>query len=333
MTGGLNRSSAIAALAFGLAVVTLLSSFSASPAAAQQPAGEAPAIRVSVNRVNVGVIVTGSGGDLVEDLSQKQFEVLDDGVPQPLTGFLSVDEPAQVVLMVECGPAVYFFRSDLVRAADALLARLAPADRVAIVCYTRTPELQLDFTTDKNTARAALQDLNFAAGYGDLNLSTSLISVLDSLKQLPGKKTVVLVTSGVDTSPPIDPEALKRELDASDVRILAVSTAEQLQQKPKHSKMSRQQKEDRSDIKKILEPAQASLRELAEITGGRVYTPRSSKDFDRAYEHIAELVRHEYLLEFAPPERDGKVHSIEVRVRRPFCFCQASYRQAYLAPQ
>ena len=333
MTGGLNRSSTIAALAFGLAVVTLLCSFSASPAAAQQPAGQAPAIRVNVNRVNVGVIVTGSGGDFVEDLSLKQFEVLDDGVPQPLTGFLSVDEPAQVVLMVECGPAVYFFRSDLVRAADALLARLAPADRVAIVCYTRTPELQLDFTKDKNMARAALQDLNFAAGYGDLNLSTSLLSVLDSLKQLPGKKTVVLVTSGVDTSPPADPEALKRKLDASDVRILAVSTAEQLQQRPKHLKMSRRQKEDRSDIKEILGPAQASLRELAEITGGRVYTPRSSKDFDRAYEQIAELVRHEYLLEFAPPERDGKVHSIEVRVRRPFCLCRASYRQAYLAPQ
>lgn len=297
-----------------------------APAVGQTP----PPIRVRVDRVNVGVIVTDERQHLVEGLQRGDFELLDDGVPQPLTAFLTIDEPAQIVLMVECGPAVYFFRSDLVRAADTLLARLAPSDRVAIVCYTRAPELQLDFTADKNIARLALRELNFASGYGDLNLSASLSSVLNSLKQLPGKKTIVLVTSGVDTSPPVDAAALKRKLDASDVRILAVSTAEQLQAKPKHLKMSPQQKEDRSDVKKILAPAQASLRELAEITGGRVYTPKSSKDFDRAYEQIAELVRHEYLLEFAPPERDGKVHAIEVRVKRPFC--HASHRQAYLAP-
>jgi len=288
---------------------------------------------VNVDRVNVGVIVTGAHQHLVEGLDRNNFELLDNGVPQPLTAFLTIDEPAQVVLMVECGPAVYFFRDDLIRAADRLLTRLAASDSVAIVCYDRTPSLMLDFTTNKDAARLALRSLNFAAGYADLNLSASLFSVLDSLKRLSGKKTIVLVTSGVDTSPPADPGAMKRKLDAYDVRILAVSTAEQLQAKPKHVKTSRQQREDRSEVKQVLAQAQASLRDLAETTGGRVYTPKSPKDFDRAYEQIAELVRHEYVLEFAPPERDGKVHSIEVRVHRPFCLCQASYRQAYLAPR
>lgn len=305
-----------------------------APIRAQEPAADqAPPIRVNVDRVNVGVIVTGAHQHLVEGLDRNNFELLDNGVPQPLTAFLTIDEPAQVVLMVECGPAVYFFRDDLIRAADRLLTRLAASDSVAIVCYDRTPSLMLDFTTNKDAARLALRSLNFAAGYADLNLSASLFSVLDSLKRLSGKKTIVLVTSGVDTSPPADPGAMKRKLDAYDVRILAVSTAEQLQAKPKHVKTSRQQREDRSEVKQVLAQAQASLRDLAETTGGRVYTPKSPKDFDRAYEQIAELVRHEYVLEFAPPERDGKVHSIEVRVHRPFCLCQASYRQAYLAPR
>ena len=321
----LRRLAGLAALLFPLC---------AAPIGAQEPAaGQAPPIRVTVDRVNVGVIVTDARQHLVKGLDRKDFELLDDGTPQPLTAFLTIDEPAQIVLMIECGPAVYFFRNDLIRAADTLLARLAPSDRVAIVCYDRTPSLMLDFTTDKDAARLALRDLNFAAGYGDLNLSASLVSVLDSLKRLAGKKTIVLVTSGVDTSPPADPGTMKKRLDASDVRILAVSTAEQLQAKPKHMKMSRRQREDRTEVKKVLAQAQVSLRELAETTGGRVYTPKSPKDFDRAYEQIAELVRHEYVLEFAPPKRDGKVHSIEVRVHRPFCVCQASYRQAYLAPE
>lgn len=330
MTGGSNRASEIAAILPTLSAVALAFFFCGLRTAAQEPQ-QAPPIRVSVDRVNVGVIVTDSQQHFVEGLQRKNFEVLDDGVAQPLTAFLSVNEPAQIVLMVECGPAVYFFRNDLVHAADALLARLAPSDRIAVVCYTRTPELLLDFTTDKDAARLALSELNFAAGYGDLNLSASLFSVLDSLKRLAGKKTIVLVTSGVDTSPPADPDSITRKLDASDVRILAVSTSEQIQARPKKEKMSRQQKDDRSEVKKILEQAQISLRELSEITGGRVYTPKSAKDFDRAYEQIADLVRHEYELEFAPPEHDGKVHRIEVHVRGHAY--EVSHREAYLAPQ
>ena len=335
MTGGLSKASSHRiGLRWLAGFAALFLPVCGAPIVAQEPSiDQAPPIRVSVDRVNVGVIVTDARQRLVEGLDRKNFELLDDGVPQPLTAFLTIDEPAQIVLMVECGPAVYFFRNDLVRAADALLTRLAPSDRLAIVCYTRTPELQLDFTTDKNAARLALQSLDFAAGYGDLNLSASLFSVLDSLKRMAGKKTIVLVTSGVDTSPPADPETMKRRLDASDVRILVVSTAEQLQAKPKHVKMSGQQREDRTEVMKILAQAQASLRRLSEATGGRVYTPKSPRDFDRAYEQIADLVRHEYVLEFAPAERDGKLHGIEVRVKGTFCSCEASYRRAYLAPQ
>ena len=332
MTGGLNKTLALTRDPLrAAAALLILAGFCAQPAPAQEsPEQQAPPIRVSVDRVNVGVIVTNSRHGFVEGLRRGDFEILDDGIPQPLTAFLSVDEPAQIVMMIECGPAVYFFRNDLVRAADELLTRLAPSDRVAVICYTRTPELRLDFTTDKEAARIALRELNFVSGYGDLNLSASLFAVLDSLKRVPGKKTIVLVTSGVDTSPPVNAETLTDKLNASDVRILAVSTAEQIQQKPKRTKLSAQQREDHSEVTKILAQANQTLREVAEVTGGRVYTPKSPKDFDRTYAEIAELVRHEYDLEFAPAERDGKVHTIEVRIKG-YSY-EVSHRQAYLAP-
>ncbi len=328
MTGGSSRAFAAARIAarFGL-----FAFFCVAGVFAQEPAPQqAPPIRVSVDRVNVGVIVTDAQQRFVEGLRRDDFELLDDGAPQPLTGFLSIEEPAQIVLMIECGPAVYFFRNDLVLAADALLTRLSPADRVAVVCYTRTAELRLDFTADKTAARIVLRDLNFASGYGDLNLSASLSSVLDSLRRVAGKKTIVLVTSGVDTSAPADAKALKEKLSASEVRILAVSTSEQIQAQPKKQKLSRQQRDDHSEVKKILAEAAVSLGELSRITGGRVYTPKTSRDFDRAYAEIAELVRHEYDLEFAPPAHDGKAHTIEVRVKGHAY--SVSHREEYLAP-
>jgi hypothetical protein len=58
------------------------------------------------------------------------------------------------------------------------------------------------------------------------------------------------------------------------------------------------------------------------------------------YAEIAQLVRHEYSLAFAPPVRDALVHSIEVRVNAPQTRTpntqpvayRIDHRQAYLAP-
>jgi len=335
--GGLSSTRALfERAAFAAFLVLLIVAPAVAQGLPQESAQQtSPPLRVSVDRVNVGVIVTNSKGHFVEGLRRDQFEVFDDGVPQPLTAFLSVDDPAQIVLMLECGPAVYFFRDDLIRSADTLLTRLAPADRVALVCYESSPDLRLDFTPDKDEARLALRDLNFMMGFGEVNLTSSLFSVLHWLQSVPGKKTIVLVTSGLDTSPQSDVETVRRKLDSSAVRILAVSTAEQMQNPPKHgwfwrSKVPPEQVKARAEVKQVLSQANNSLREISELTGGRVYTPKTSKDFDSACEEIAEFVRHEYDLEFSPPVHDGKLHTIEVRVKHHSYYL--IHREAYLAP-
>jgi hypothetical protein len=158
---------------------------SISVAQSQEPA---PTIRVTVNRVNVGVTVTNSSGHFISGLRRQDFHIFDNGVEQPITDFLPVEESAQLVLLIESGPAILLLGKSHVRAADVLLASISPTDNVAIASYSRNPELLLDFTRDKTAARLALQGLNFAAGFGQLNLSASLASTLDWLAPLPGKR-------------------------------------------------------------------------------------------------------------------------------------------------
>lgn len=297
----------------------------------QQPQQVSPPLRVSVDRVNAGVIVTDAKGNFVEGLQRQDFQVFDNGAEQPLTSFLTTDDPAQILLMVECGPAVYFFRKDLIFASEALLSNLGPSDRVAVACYSRQPQLALDFTPDKNAARTAIAGLDFNLGYADLNLSLSLFSVLDWLKKIPGKKSIVLVTTGVDTSPPAGADELRKRLAESDVRIMAISTAEEMQRASKQSKkIPAEQRQARASVKEVLGQADQALRDMSEFTGGRVYRPATPKDFERAYAEIAQFARHEYDLEFAPSVRDGKLHTIEVRVKQQDY--KLSCRQSYLAP-
>lgn len=309
-----------------LAVLLLLSDIASLSSAQTQ---QSPPIRVSVNRVNVGVTVTDSAGNFVEGLRREDFRVLDNSVEQPITDFLSVDERAQLLLLVEAGPAVIFLSKNHLLAADQLLASLAPNDRVAIASYTRSPQPVLDFTENKSMARAALESISFYNGFGELNLSQSLATALDWLAPIPGKKTIVLLSTGVDTSPADAVEAAHKKLMASDVRVLAVSLSGDFRNPARRKKLSPAEKTHREQVQEGFERADQTMRELTSLSGGRVYFPADIAELTRVYAEAAKLIRHEYSLAFAPPAADGQLHSIRVEVKR--AGVTADYRQAYLA--
>jgi Ca-activated chloride channel homolog len=296
-------------------------------AQSQEPA---PPIRVTVNRVNVGVTVTDPTGRFIAGLHREDFQLFDNGVEQPITDFLPIEEPAQLLLLIEAGPAVVFLSQNHLRAADTLLAAIAPADRVAIASYSKSPQLLLDFTTNKAAARAALDNINFGNDFADLNLSSSLATTIDWLARLPGKKTIVLLSTGFDSSPPDNPQAIQRKLLTSDIRILAVSLSADFRKPTKRKKLSPQDRSSQAIAQEGFAEADQSLRELSTLTGGHVYFPASAEEFARAYAEIAQLVRHEYSLAFAPPAADGQLHSLKVKVKDSAY--QVDHRQAYLAP-
>ena len=194
--------------------------FGAGGNAQESPIAAGQAIRVNVARVNVGVVVTDEKGKFVEGLRREAFHVFDNGGEQPITEFASIEEPGQVLLLVEAGPAAYFLQDANLFAAGAMLNGLSAGDRVAVARYTDAPLGIQDFTADKVAAQAALSSIQFNLGFADLNLSSGLGSVLDWLERVPGKKTIVLISTGVDTSPASATPALQARLRVGDVRIL-----------------------------------------------------------------------------------------------------------------
>jgi VWFA-related protein len=304
-----------------------------------------PGIRLNVDRVNVGVTVTDSRGRFIEGLRREDFHVFDNGAEQPLTDFLSIAEPAQLLVLVEAGPAVYFLESGHLRAASALLDGLSPDDRVAIARYDQASQLVLDFTSDKQAATAALDQLQFNLGFGQLNLSSSLAASLDWLARAPGKKAIVLLSTGLDTSSPAISQSLLARLQTTDVRLLAVSLGSELRNARPSGKTRRKKDQPTSDKAEAaaeeFDRADRHLKTLTEATGGRAYFPASTKDFTAVFADIAQLVRHEYSLAFIPPVRDGKIHGIEVRVAPDSASAanlnappryRVEHRQAYRAP-
>lgn len=316
----------------------------------QQATQTVPNIRVNVDRVNVGVLVTDSQGQFVGGLHRESFHVFDDGVEQPITDFLSVDEPAQVLLFVEAGPAVYLLQGSHLQAVRALLDGLAPSDRVAIARYNETAEPILNFTPDKPVATSALDQLRFNLGFSQLNLASSLSTALDWLASVPGKKSLVLLSTGVDTSPPTALQNLLARLKSTDVRVLAVSLSESMRGAPpaekKRSKKSPAPSEKTQAVNQEFDQADMEMKSIAQANGGRAYFPVTTADFADVFTQIAQFVRHEYSLGFIPPAHDGKIHTIDVRVSDSAAASSATaasgtppapayrvdHRQAYVAP-
>ena len=316
-----------------LSVATFMSVPSAFP---QQVTQTAPDIRVNVDRVNVGVLVTDSKGQIVGGLHRESFHVFDDGVEQPITDFLSVDEPAQVLFFIEAGPAVYLLQGSHLQAVHALLDGLAPSDRVAIARYNETAEPILNFTQDKPVATSALDQLRFNLGFGQLNLASSLSTALDWLARVPGKKSLVLLSTGVDTSSPTAVQNLLARLKSTDVRVLAVSLSENMRGAPpaekKHSRKSPPPSDKTQAVSQEFDQADKEMKSIAQANGGRAYFPVTTADFADVFTQIAQFVRHEYSLGFIPPAHDGKIHAIDVRVSDSTSASSATASEAPLAP-
>lgn len=308
--------------------------------AQQSSAPQSPAVRVSVDRVNVGVIVTNWQGNFVEGLARSDFHVFDNGIEQPITDFAAIDEPAQVLLLIEAGPAVYLLEASHLQAAYSLLQGLAPSDQVALVKYAEAPEPILDFTPDKQLAASALSVLHYNLGFGSLNLSASLAQTLAWLRNTPGKKSIVLLSTGIDTSPSNESRVILAQLRTGDVRLFAVSLAGGLRSAPLKDRKKPPASQSSAQTDQQFAEADRFLHELAEATGGRAWFPVNLKDFRTVYAELAQLIRHEYSVAFAPQVHDGAVHTIKVTVDPPSSPTNGNasvsyridHRQAYLAP-
>jgi Ca-activated chloride channel family protein len=301
--------------------------------------------------VRLDVSVLDKYGNFVGALGRDNFSVLDDGVEHPIVFFAPVEAPARMLVLIETSPAVYLIHDEHLAAAFALLQGLDPADQVSLVSYSDKPQAVLGFTSNKSEFLGALDSLQFMIGMGNLNFYDCLSSVLGGIGPEQGKTAVVLLTTGLDTSPVSHWQPLVNKLRGTDIVIFSVALGGVLRgddnASEKHKKHVAQpeheatQDSDSLDQLTGFERADRTLRLLAQITGGRAYFPQSNKDFAPFYREIAAALRHQYVLGIAPA-RDGKYHALSVEVfaggsrkpkKRPK---KSSYRiftrRGYIAP-
>jgi Ca-activated chloride channel family protein len=269
--------------------------------------------------VKLDVSVLDKEGKFVGGLEQKNFRVLDNGAERPILFFAPVETPARIVVMIETSPAVYMIKDEHIAASYALLNGLAEDDQVALVTYSDLPKELLPFTSDRAALQNAIGGNQYMIGMAALNLYDSIASIVEGIAPVPGKKAIVLLSTGLDSSGPEHFDALVQKLRTQDVVIFAVGLGGSLNDDSapvsKAEKKAAKAKRDAAAASgpTMLEKARAALLSLATMTGGRAYFPASGQEFAPAYQEIASAVRHEYVLGIAP-QHDGQLHKLSVSV-------------------
>src|SRR5215471_3115662 len=169
--------------------------------APQQPQSQSGGVSISVEVpvVTVEVAATTSNGDIITGLKRENFRIYEDGVPQQITNFGPSDTPITMVLILEFSGRIYGLFGYLGKYwSQYLFANLKPQDWIALETFDMKTRIEQDFTQNKEEVIAAINHLYFP-GFSESNVYDALLETVDRLKDVKGKKSILLLASGVDT--------------------------------------------------------------------------------------------------------------------------------------
>ncbi len=297
------------------------------PVAAQQQ----PVFRGGSDVVRVFVTVLDRDGRLATTLTQKDFEVRDEGKPQPITLFDNSPQPIRLILMLDVSGSMEGNLPLLRAAAEQLFTRLRPDDVARVGAFGRDVTISPAFTNDAHLLRQGLPD--GIAPDAPTPLWRALDEAIGAFGDDRDERKVVLVLSDGKDSGPISfrqrvvsqAEVIDRARD-TDTMIYAIGMrsrgARPMRPGIGPGSLQAMLTEDLPD---------AGLARVAEESGGGYIEIRFGQDLGAAFAAVADELHSQYLLGFAPPKRDGKVHDVEVRVNQRGLKARA--RKEYVAPR
>lgn len=269
-------------------------------------------IRVDVELVNLFVTVRDRQGRPVPDLTQDDFRVFEDGRRQQLDYFArDTSLPLTIALLLDTSGSQRNLLADEQAAAIRFLDRtLRSGDEAMVVTFDVQVSLQEDFTADRATLERAVrrarirmpEEARGASGSsagGTVLYDAIARTCRERLAQRRGRKALVILTDAEDTGSRISREealAIAQQYDAI-LHFVLITQRSGFGFGKQNEKTARQ---------------------LASATGGRVVPAAYAADLGPAFEQIAEELRSQYILGYAPLNRarDGRWRKLQVETAR-----------------
>jgi Ca-activated chloride channel family protein len=270
-----------------------------------------PTFKAGTQIVPLYVTVQDTEKRLVPDLVKEDFDVFDNGAPVTLTLFQNEPEPFSVVVMLDTSGSMTGSIDLLQEASEQFVIRLMPADKGMVGAFNDKLQFTVkDFTSSRDDLVGGLRDIDYG---NPTRLWDAVEASIEQLKRVSGRRVVLVFTDGDDTYSKIGLGKVMEEARAAETMVYSIGL---------QSVFFNGQRQVRSQPDR-------GLRKISDETGGGYFELKRTDDLGPTFTRVAQELHSQYVLGFAPAT-DGKLHKLEVRVKKPGMTARA--RKSYLAP-
>jgi len=276
----------------------------AAPAWAQDPV----TFKKTVNLVNVLATVRDRHGRLIDNLSQDDFILREDGVPQKIRYFSrETDLPLTIGLLVDTSRSQRGVLSDESEASRLFLDQmLRPDKNQAFVAHFDTQvEILQGLTSSRSDLAAALNRLAVPAQVATLLYSAVEDASDHVMHAQQGRKALIMLTDGVAWK---DPQTIENAI-ASAQRADTILYSIRFSDRASPARPLRA-----AFVATLKERGKDGLNQMAGQTGGASFGVSKEQTIQDIYRKIEDELRNQYSIGYTPdrPLPDGKFHRIQL---------------------
>ena len=251
-----------------------------------------------------------AAGAWCPDLERGDFSILDNGKPAELSLFSNESQPFTAVVMLDTSASMTANLKLLNRAAEQFLLRLLPVDKAQVGAFNDKIQLSGTFTNNRDELIGALNDLYFG---NPTRLNDGIAAGLDALQGIDGRRVVIVFTDGEDTSSRLGFKTVMERARDEEVMVYSIGL----------------ESEYFNGVRVVRSRPSRDLKKISDETGGGYFELLKTADLAPTFTRVAQELRSQYLIGFAPAALDGKVHKLDVKVNRPGMTVRA--RKSYMA--
>jgi Ca-activated chloride channel family protein len=259
--------------------------------------------------VSLTVTVTNNREEIVLGLPQPAFTISDDTGVREITSLSNEDAPLSIAILVDLSGSV---KSDtrikiksIVDGLSQFIQKSHPSNEYFIIGFNATPTLLLDGARDASAALSTIQRLASAEWGGNTALYEACLAGIEKVAggTYP-KQVILLISDGWDNRSQYKFNDVQRLLKEKSVLLYAVNIATSW---------------FRGSIAEWNRGGPQALDELASLTGGKMYNPKSAAKMQANLERIASELRQQYSISFLPTTdvSKGKWHPLKIKVTLP----------------
>jgi VWFA-related protein len=255
-------------------------------------------VRVSSNLVPIPASVVDQKGFAIIGLRLEDFELRVDGQEKPISDITRTETSVRLAMLFDNSGSLDMAREFEKQTAMHFFRKvMRPIDEAAIYSIETESYLAQPLTNDIAKLERTIE--SFGRPEGSTSLFDAIIDAAVYLRPYTGRRVLVIVSDGVETTSRNDFETTMQRVLADDCQIFIVQTGLY----------------DGANLRALA--AERRMEQLSSQTGGAVYIPKTTSELDLAFQEIAADLAHQYVLSYYPGDerRDGRFHVIDLRVR------------------